>query len=387
MGVISAVLFLLGFVFIWALLPYLPGLREIWQQTDVDPLRITRRSQVDIRFFARGFRRLIEGEVADAIAASRGEGEKVTGAFPSGDRWLAVGGPDAAPCDPPLDEDEVCSTAILSGDDLELPDESVHLGEIYGARKVRGGRRCVYRALLADGELTVGRESVVLRWIHADGDAYVATGTLLFGRASCDGTLRLEEGCAFERINAPEVVFGITGGEATPPPDPPDEEKPLEPKDLSNRVEVAGRRWLVHGKLEVPPGKVIPADLVVTDSAIIGRGCRLEGSVKARWDVTVEDGVRVTGSAVAGRDVILGKGVLVGGPVISEREVVLGGHCVVGSPEKPTTVTTEALTCHSGSRCHGTVWARDRAVLPVPDDQTAARFAEESAPATEEIVT
>jgi len=387
MGMISAILFLVGFVLIWALLPYLPGLREIWQQTDVAPLRITRRSQVDIRFFAHGFRGIIKGDVAAAIARSRGDGEDQHGTFPQGDPWLAVGGANAAPCDPPLNDDSVCSTAILSGDDLQLPDDTVHVGEVYGAADVRGGVKSVYRALLADGEAIVSRESVVLRWIHADKDLYVGTGTLLFGRASCDRTLRLEEGCAFERLNAPEIIFGITGGDPPPPPAPPEEDRPLEPGDLPNRVDVTGRRWLVHGKLELPAHRTVAADLVATENAVLGEGCRVEGSIKARYDLEVRDGTRVTGSTVAGRDVILGTGVEVAGPIISERAVTLGPHCHVGSPEAPTTVTTEVITCCSGARCHGTVWARDRAVLPVPDDEAAAAFAGEPVHATEESVT
>ncbi|MCP4573546.1 MAG: hypothetical protein GY838_14405 [bacterium] len=387
MGVISAVLFLLGFVLFWALLPYLPGLREIWQRTDIEPLRITRRSEVDIRYFARGFRRLIKDDVAEAVAASRGQGEAVAGTFPRGDRWLAVGGAEAATCIPPLDNDGVCSTAILAGDDLHLPDDTVHVAEVYGAAGVRGGAKSVYRALLSDGDLHVGRESVILRWIHADGDLHVDTGTLLCGRASCDRTLRLEEGCAFERLNAPEVVFGVAGGEAPPAPPAPDQERPLEPKDLPNKVEVTAHRWFVLGKFEIPAGRLVRADLVGSESVVLGPGCRVEGGVKARQDLEIGDGAQVTSAAVAGRDVTLGEGVRVGGPVISERTVTLGRHCLVGSPEKPTTVTTETITCGSGARCHGTVWARERGVLPVPTKtEKTPETATEPVPATEEIL-
>ncbi len=390
MGVISAVLFLMAFVLLWALLPYLAGLREIWQQTDVAPLRIARSSEVEIRHFARGFRALITEEIAAVIEQSRTQEKGLSGVLECGETYLAVGGDNATACEPPLDDDGMCSTVLLAGDPLVLPRDMVHVGEVYSTTTIRGGAKSVFRAVLAEQDLRLERESVVLRWAHAAGELYVGTGSMLCGRASANAVIRLEEGCQFERLNAPLIVFGITRGPGEPAPDPArseEDRRPLTPKDLPNHVEVTGNRWLVRGTLKLPRHKIIDADVVVVGGAELEDGSIVTGSIKTHKDLVIGRNVRVGGSVVAGRDLVVGEGSQIKGPVIAERDLVLDKGSVIGSPEVATTVSARTIRCRSGAQCHGTVWAHDTGEVPLPEEGTV--WDQEDVPdnATKETVT
>ena len=60
----------------------------------------------------------------------------------------------------------------------------------------------------ASGDVELGDRSIVLRWIHAEGALHANGGSQLFGRTTAEIELQVDEGCCFERLYAPRIVFG-----------------------------------------------------------------------------------------------------------------------------------------------------------------------------------
>jgi cytoskeletal protein CcmA (bactofilin family) len=349
----------------WAVLPLLPALIELRRRTDVKPLRVVRASDVDIRHFAHRFRAWMDGALGDPIAACRAGGAVVEGSLADGTRYVVL--PDGAP--PPLVPaaagPAACPGVVIGCGRLSLPAGALFPLEVYAANSVEVGERTICRAVLADGDLQLGRGCWSLRWLHARVTLLAREGCALHGRASANISMRLEEGCRFERLHAPTVAFGVPA----PLPSAPLAREPLTSGDIPRLIDDGAGRWLVRGDLEIPAGRSVTADLVATGSLRVGAGARVTGGLKSHGDLVLDDGVEVSGSVVSARDLFVGRGCRIRGPVIAERDGRIGSGTRIGSAERPTTLSVRQLEIEAGAVSHGTVWAHGGAVVlprPIP---------------------
>lgn len=368
MGVGPAILVFLLLTLAWTLLPFIPGWRELVRKSDAAALPMQRRSEVDVRHFAQGFRAYLERTLAGFLEQSRSTGAAASGELAGGAAYLVVPGGDAE-VDIPADERAYCTRLIVSAGDLRLPAACAHAAEVYARGDLTGGASSVYRAAMADGALTLAAGSASLRWLHAGRALAAGEGCRLCGRASSDESVHLAPGCSFERLHAPLLTFG----EAAPGPEPAGkalpmaaDATPLAEADVRGLVDTQGGRWLVKGDFELPAGRRLDHDLVVDGAVILREGSHLLRSLKSHGPFRAERGVTVAGSIVGQRDVAFGPGCRIGGPIISEQALTLGTGSVVGSPVAPTTVSARDILIEPGARCHGTVWAHDRGHVLVP---------------------
>ncbi len=353
MGVTLAVLLFFGIVLGLVVLPLLPGLVELRRRADTRPLRVVRASDVDIRHFARGFRAWIGGKLGEALDAARASGRPVEVDQPDGTPYAALPDGGAPQLTAPARGPAACRRVLAAAGALRLPARALFPLEIYAAGSVEGGTRNIYRAVLADHDIRLEPLSWSLRWLHAGGSILAREECRLYGRASADETLRLEEGCRFERLHAPVVAFGA------PEPLPPGngDRALLEAKDVRGLVEAAAGRWLIHGPFDLPAGRLVTADVVATGRVRIGRGARVAGSVKSHREVVLEDKACVDGSVVCGRGLRVGRACRIGGPVVAEGDAVVGSGTRLGSAASPTTLSVRRLRIEMGAVAHGTVWA------------------------------
>ncbi len=363
MGLTIGVILFFALLIGWTAVPLLPALVELRRRTDVKPLRVVRASDVDIRHFAHRFRAWLDGALGEPMAACREGGGGAEGSLPDGMRYAVL--PDGAP--PPLTPDAsgpaTCPGVVVGCGRLDLPAGALFPHEVYAANSVEVGERTICRAILADGDLRLGRGCWSLRWLHARVSLLAREDCALHGRASANISMRLEQGCRFERLHAPTVAFGAPA----PLPPAPVAREPLAASDIPRLIDDAAGRWLVRGDLELPAGRSVSADLVVTGRLRVGAGALVNGGLKSHGDLVLEDGVEVNGSVVGSRDVRVGRGCRIRGPVIAERDARIGAGTRLGSAERPTTLSVRQLEIEAGAVAHGTVWAHGGAVvLPRP---------------------
>jgi hypothetical protein len=369
MTLILAVVGCLALFLGWAALPLLPSLIEARRRTDVKPLRVVRVSDVDIRHFATAFQSWVEGHLAGALAACRASGGPIQGELDDGIPYVVLpDGASPALTTPPTGPAS-CKAVVLGCGNLTLPPRTLFPLEAYAAGDVEVGEQSVCRAVLAGGDLRLGRGCWSLRWLHARAALLARESCALHGRASADGSMRLEEGCRFERLHAPTVAFG----EPVPPTTPAPKLEPYTASDVPGLVEDAAGRWLVQRRLEIPARRLVKSDLVVTGDLRIGAGTRVAGSVKSHGDLTLAEGVVVDGSVVAGRDLSVGRGCDIRGPIVAERDGRFEAGTQLGSAQHPTTLSVRCLEIAAGCVAHGTVWAHGGGlVLPRPGAADAA---------------
>jgi hypothetical protein len=364
-------------------LAFLPGLLEIRRRRDVQPLSVSADSRVDVRHLANGFRGLLPQRFAPLLRSAQETGKPLSGRLGNVEPFTIMPGGYAMTLAPQEESARRCDRILLSMADLHPMTAATYTRELYAAGAFMGAAKSRYRAVLAEGDVNLGPDSSVMRWIHAGRELHVGPRCHLHGRASADVALTVLGDCRFDRLNAPLIRFGEVLATAAPAPQgatapspqgdtaPHGAEptapgaalldasslRPLHPQKLRHLADFSVGRALVRGDLKIPPGSLVDFDLVVIGELVVGAGSLCRRSLKGRHNVVLEAGVQVEGSVVSERNLIVREGCVIHGPALAERHLKLARGCVVGTPQRPTTLRAETLEIQLGSVLHGSAWA------------------------------
>jgi hypothetical protein len=341
---LAAVLLVLsaGILFI---LPLLPALMELRLKRDAQPLDVIQQHGGEIRHFAIGFRKYI-ADLIEPLQKCVASGTTANGNMPDGDEYLLLGRANDALLVSAGSTAATCESVLAAGIDIVLPDGITFAKEIYAAGEFTSGEKNVFRALLGEKGIHLGRASTVIRWAHAVGTFRAEHDCGLYGRISSDSEIQLESGCAFQRLNAPRIALGHPDAEAI---DVTPETAPNSP---------SGGRLLVDEDMEIQAGEIVETNIVARGKLCIGAGAQVLGNVKSSQHMTVEAGVRVEGSLISASTMHIGSGCRIVGPVIAERGIAIETGTRVGSVQAPTTVSAPTIEIADGVTVFGTVWAR-----------------------------
>ncbi len=326
-------------------LPVAPALHELWSRQDAGPLP-TSRHDGNIASFAEVFRLRLEPlrpELERCVGA-----KELTIAEAGGTPVLLVGS-DSFVFHPHLTQSV---SAIMCGRPATVPAARVVEADIFAREDLRLGCDSVVRAALAGGDVVLERNSVVLRWLHADGRIELEQGSCAFGRMSARHSIRLHDASRFERMRAPEIFTG-------------DEDPSLPPVLLcdGNSIDVSRPRIRRKGHFVLPAGETLSANVVSTGQLHLLTGSRVIGSTKSYGTTLLERGCCVEGSVVCSQSVEISGQCSVGGPIMAESGVVIGPGTRVGSPDAPTTISARHVRIAPGCVVYWAVWARVSGVV------------------------
>lgn len=329
-----AILYVLGVAPLIAL-PLLPGLLELLRKTDTSALGINRLHTGTADVFARNYRQRLE-------ALDQGQWRQDWNA-----RLDAV-----EPTNRPVVDEEV-----LASGELRIPTRFNFLKEIHCDDNVVTAPGVILRSVLADGGLSLGPSSSILRWAGA-GNINVGPGSQLFGRVVAEDTLDIAGPAHFQRIQAATIRMG--GDPRQPAPARPLREVDIESLPTPHPFNAEMRRAVMDGDFQLPENSVLRGHLVVRGGLSIGRGCQIEGSVKASGPVRLARDVVVDGAIVSDHSIICRENCRLLGPVVADRLVAIGAHSVLGAPDSPNTVSSRRVLLSPPLVAHGTIWARVR---------------------------
>lgn len=316
--------------------------RPAWQEwrspTDCSPLPISNNYTSQVDHFAIEFRR----EIAVAIATAAAGHEQTFDHVPLNPQEMDwSNGPRPA--------------VALHSLDLQHPVKC--LTPLYVNADLSSIGHDVFSGVFADGQISLGPNSEIREWVHAEGPVSLGASCIALRRISSGIAINLEQRCCFERLHAPTIRFGSTG-------------KPL-PRlsSLARRDESLGslpgaiRRtndlYMIKGDCVLPRHCKFTGSLIVTGHLIIGAYTIVVGDIKARKGLSLGTEALITGSVVSENEIKLYPRATVGGLVISETSVFLAAGSVIGTPSQPSTVSAEAVIVEAGAIAHGTVWARE----------------------------
>lgn len=217
-----------------------------------------------------------------------------------------------------------------------------------------------FHEVMAEGSLTLGAGSRIRRWGHADRTLRLGERSLAAGQLGSGQAIRLERGCCFQRLHAPDLRFGPEPGPAAPAPDGT---APQPMHALPGAVQRAPGHWRVEGNCSVPAGSAFAGSLVVTGVLTLGPGSRVEGSVKAHRGIVVGEAATVTGAAICPQAIHVLRDARVGGPLVSESHLLVRSGARLGLADAPTTVSAAGIVAEEGAVAHGCVRAQDAGVV------------------------
>ena len=322
------------------MVPLAPAIRELIHKRDAGPL-MTRKDDGSISSFAVSLRtRCIPLQVMLEECARRSENQLVD--FQQGSAFLV--GQSAT-----WTGLQHTSTLVVCAGLVELPAEYHSMNDFYSRGSVHCGKQSVFRALLSDEEISLGDETQVLRWMHAESTLRAGRNCGLYGRASSAKCLTLSAGCTFERIYAP-VIYSSSDAATLSVRDEYDAYAKLAQSGMG--------RTRVRGVVHFPADEQHRGDVVATRSIDLDERACVLGSVKANGDVALKEMAEVHGSLVSSKRIHISTGCFVKGPIIAEREVIIDSGVQVGLPGTPTTISAPIIQLAPGSVLHGTVWAK-----------------------------
>lgn len=332
-----------------------PALLEQHLRRDASPLRVVREHDGNIAHFARGFERFVETRFGAALSALRA-GETREEVLDVGPGCILLGPHAEFPLKPREKIALAVGRLVMGAGVVRLPEHISFEADIFAGGDFYGGALAAYRAVLARGSADLAEDSVVLRWIHAGDCLAAGARSQLFGRASADRRIELAGDVVFERLHAPEIVFGPSSGNV-PPEACWRAARAWHPPD---GAENSGGRWRVGGNVEVPPASLCDQAIVATGGMRVGDGGWLQSSIKSNGPMVLGKGCRVDGAVVSTGRLEIGPGCRVKGPVVSEGEVLLRAGSELGSLEMPTTISAPCILVETGVRIFGSAWARER---------------------------
>lgn len=345
------------------LLPLAPALLEWYRPTDDQPLAVVRAHDGNIRYFALRFRDFLDEHIPGLRQGNLPAATPTCGKIGHGAYQLV--NHHASPV--LFEEEKIAQSTdqlLLGRGELRLQGRMFYEKEVYAAGSLCSGHQSSFRALLAEGDIALGDECDVVRWMHSNGSISVGRKNRLYGRVSAETQIRLQRDTRFVRMFAPSIYFGEPSREsALPVPPAAALGEMAEPDRLVDR---GAGRWLIAGSYEIPPGSQHHGALVTKENLVVGENARIDGALKSTGTLRIKDGTCIEGAVVATGNIQIGRGCRISGPVVSEGKVLIATGSVIGGADRPTTITAPEVRIEEGVLVHGAIWARELGyVVPV----------------------
>lgn len=295
--------------------PAIPTIREIYWPRDDGRLHIHEQYVRDPRWFGRSYREML----AAFVAAARGDAAY--------DRDVRLRTDEETRWEP--------DTTIPAQERLRgiAVGERIRVGtgagirDAYALESLEVERAVVARTLTSDGPLVVGDAVTILRWIDADGEISVGSGTDLGVSASGGRRVTLAGSVRFERVWGKPVVSRTSATD------------PFALRDRSRIVRIGRTRpkdtapIVIHGGVRLAGGTHIPSHIKVHGSLDVEPGVHVAGNVIVRGDATFAANATVDGHVFAEGDIRLGPGCRVGRPGGVKTVYAAGRVLIAGDVE------------------------------------------------------
>ena len=328
-------------------LPFVPAFREWRYPSDFAPLPISANYSSDIDYFARRLQ-------ADALARL-GMG-------------VPTGYEDFDFANEPVEGRNWSEGGkrLISRGGVTTSAPICNVQPVYVQGSLSSGGGSSFSALYATGDITLGAQSEISDWAHADGVLRVGANTIALRRISAGAAIELGNEAWFERLHAPTLRFGARASGtaqlaavngATQPA--PIDQMEASFSDLPAAIMQTPLLCLVPGDCALPAQKIYRGSLIVKGFLTIGHGTTVVGDIKAQKGISIGRGASVKGAVTCEKRVYVFQDAHVAGPLISESDVLIGANAVVGQLDAPTTVSASNIIVEEGVVVHGAVWAHE----------------------------
>jgi NDP-sugar pyrophosphorylase family protein len=330
------------------LFPFVAGMRELQNKSDISPLYINMGYAKDPRYFGQSFR----NSFLRALGANG----------TNGIHFILMSKQEAAEVvdTGTVGAGEVTNTIYYVKEDLTSKNGAYFQKEVYVRGNAAIGENNSLRALACDGDVHLSRGTEFVRWLDSEGTIVADSHCGLGVSAACGGEFRLARGCSFKRLYGFPVNTGAESALAPREniPESFPEYSPARSIEASYReaaptvAETRSRRHYdrdydrdysrpVRGATDIDYDvktvrhhSQVDCSIVTVHSLTIEKQALVRGHVKTYGNLDVGAGVTICGNVFAEGDVHLGPGSQVHGTVFTQGHVLLDEGVTVGSADK-----------------------------------------------------
>jgi predicted acyltransferase (DUF342 family) len=312
----AAVLLLLGFSLL-IVLPFIPGLIEVYWPRDRYPLPVDTSYAKDPRYFGIAARRIL-ADALDIDGVPPGAHEAVM----SKPETIVVADTAIVP------ENGEQAEILVARGELTVGEQAVCSGELFARDAARIGRGALIRTLSCESDVRLEDAVRLERWLDAEGDVFAGDTCDLGVSASAAGTLTIGDRVRFSRLfGAPVTTTGFTGDEGSvPPPALPAFTDVDEIRTIEDLAEFHRDDLVIAAGEEHPRPLVVRGDLTVESGGVLGNSARVYG------DLRLEDDTVVHGDLFVEGDVHVGERAIVRGNLFSQARIDLSRGARIGCP-------------------------------------------------------
>lgn len=328
----------------WGAVALVPALRELMRPRDARALEVVGRDTADLAYFARQFQTYIAPQIPTSLPDTLPYQITLNNGQTA---WLLGENDLLAPL---ANGNQEIDYLIVTPAAYEQQQPATLMRELYAQNSYSGAPDSTYRALLCMQELVLAERTTVLRWAHAHGPLYAASGSHLYGRATSDTALHLAADVHFQHLAAPRI---LVAGKAAPP-------AAITASTVINPATIGraqGDHRRVDGDLTLAAGARLTSNLVVRGNLTVDACAYVRGDVKVYGTVHLHPNSIVDGSLTARNRITLAPYSCVAGPLIAEQELDIAGGCRVGFPHTPTTLSAPQISLGPGCFIYGVIHA------------------------------
>ena len=289
------------------LIPFLPGMIELFRPKDDKPLAVNINFSKDYKYFGKSFKKIIENSLGTEPSIKPGEYTLVL-SKPERVRVVDWGKVNDKKT---IDEILFVLTDFASGGYTQFKKE------IYVKGTCTIGERNTLRALCCEGDLVIGEKTSVVRWVDGDKDIDIKEGCRLGMSVTSSKKLSVARDCSFSRM------FGlpIATYEVKLPEIPPD----IQVRNIADTM-----MMITKDEIIIPPQTSIPRDIVSRQRIVLKARSVAKANIKSYRDIVIEKGSRVEGNLFSEKNVMIEAGCAILGNIFSQGRVELGNAVQVG---------------------------------------------------------
>ena len=327
---VAATSILLTFSFM-LFLPFWPGLREsLWPQ-DKYPLPIEMKYSKNPRYLSNSFRQiLLQSLEPDPVS------EAIRTVYLSKEEVVEI----KTACH--VKTDETIAHTLLVREGMHTEQQVKIYNDLYVLGSANIGSQNVLRTLACDGDIAVGNDTRVIRWIDALGKINVGSGCDLGASCSTVNCLALQHDVRFRRLFGNPVV-------------------------TEGYVERLHSIESINTEAAVPAAKIKTIEDVTyyrRKSCLLPSGTTINQNVIVKGDLNLSDNVTVNGDIRCEGRTTIGKASVIRGNLFSEGPVdVLEDAVVTGNVFSQDAIRLFPGTCIGKVGCTNSVIAKKKITL------------------------
>ena len=298
--------------------PFLPALWEAFKPKDNQPLIIDQEYTRDPRYFDKNFIEELQPYLADPELLKK-EDVKFQDRIPIDYYENLI-----------TDDSLHMKHLLIISKIVKTGKNNRYTQPIYAKGTAEIGAKSILNILMAEGNVTLGKEITLNRWMGSNSNITAGESCFLGKRVACSGVLQLGKGCMFSSLYAMPIATYEASLQSEQHPINAVEIPPDHQESISH---ISDFNWYISRQyMTVPPYSIVNNTMIVKTDLVLRKGVVVNGDLKIYGKVLMEKDVRVYGELISAGDIEIGEDSYISENLFSQSRIHIRSGVRIGQP-------------------------------------------------------